>query len=80
MLTQMGLLERDPQTLQQLLDYLAPMVVGLIFANGLASLLCGLLLGRWWQALLFNPGGFSREFHELRLDGKPPGLPWPYVY
>jgi len=32
----------------------------------IASLLC-LMLARYWQALLFNPGGFSREFHALRL-------------
>ena len=26
-----------------------------------------LLLARWWQAGLFNPGGFKIEFHRLRL-------------
>ncbi len=26
-----------------------------------------LLLSRWWQALLVNPGGFRAEFHGLRL-------------
>lgn len=26
-----------------------------------------LLLGRWWQSVLFNPGGFGSEFRELRL-------------
>ncbi len=26
-----------------------------------------LLLARWWQAALFNPGGFGSEFRELRL-------------
>ncbi len=25
------------------------------------------LLGRWWQSLLYNPGGFRQEFHSLRL-------------
>jgi hypothetical protein len=29
--------------------------------------LLGLLLGRWWQALLYNPGGFGEEFRGLRL-------------
>ncbi len=28
----------------------------------------GLLLGRYFQALLYNPGGFREEFHGLRLD------------
>jgi hypothetical protein len=27
----------------------------------------GTLLARWWQAMLYNPGGFREEFHRLRL-------------
>lgn len=27
-----------------------------------------LMIGRWWQALLYNPGGFRQEFHNLRFD------------
>ena len=26
------------------------------------------LVGRWWQALLYNPGGFQQEFYQLRLS------------
>lgn len=26
-----------------------------------------LVLGRYWQALLYNPGGFRQEFHQLRM-------------
>ena len=33
-----------------------------------------LALGRYWQALLFNPGGFGQEFHSLRLDPRFAGL------
>jgi hypothetical protein len=33
-------------------------------ANGLLSVLC-LLLARWWQAALYNPGGFAAEFRQL---------------
>ncbi|WP_461516082.1 hypothetical protein [Porticoccus sp.] len=29
-----------------------------------------LVLGRWWQAMLYNPGGFREEFHRLRFDPK----------
>ncbi len=35
-------------------------------ANALTVALC-LILARWWQALLYNPGGFRDEFHRLRL-------------
>ncbi len=38
-----------------------------------ASLIGCLLLGRWWQALLYNPGGFGEEFRQLRL-GRSPAL------
>lgn len=27
-----------------------------------------LMIGRWWQAALYNPGGFKQEFHHLRFD------------
>jgi len=27
-----------------------------------------LFLGRWWQSQLYNPGGFGKEFRELRLS------------
>ncbi|WP_461482011.1 hypothetical protein [Porticoccus sp.] len=29
-----------------------------------------LVLGRWWQAILYNPGGFREEFHRLRFDSR----------
>ncbi len=33
-----------------------------------AQVVSSLLLARWWQAMLYNPGGFRQEFHGLRLD------------
>jgi hypothetical protein len=39
-------------------------VIGYMVA--LTSVLC-LVLGRWWQAMLYNPGGFKSEFHQLRF-------------
>ncbi|MCB1691858.1 MAG: hypothetical protein KDI19_03785 [Pseudomonadales bacterium] len=26
------------------------------------------VLARWWQSMLYNPGGFQQEFHRLRLS------------
>lgn len=37
---------------------------------GIMMMLCGIgsvLLARSWQARLFNPGGFQKEFHQLRF-------------
>lgn len=42
-------------------------LTGLMVAAGLFNLVLGLLIGRLWQAGLYNPGGFRREFHALRL-------------
>lgn len=47
---------------------------GAAFATGLMAMMAimnslfGLLLARWWQALLYNPGGFQQEFHRLSLS------------
>lgn len=39
------------------------------FAMGFAmSMLAFLVLARWWQSLLYNPGGFQEEFHQVRLS------------
>jgi hypothetical protein len=39
----------------------------LVAAGLTVSLTITLMAARWWQAYLFNPGGFRREFHALRL-------------
>ena len=40
-----------------------------VFAQLIATTaVCSLLVARWWQALLFNPGGFQKEFHGFRLE------------
>lgn len=31
------------------------------------QMLLALLLGRWWQGLLYNPGGFGTEYRALRI-------------
>ena len=53
---------------------MASIMTGVISAALSASLLGCLFLGRWWQALLFNPGGFGEEFRHLRLGKGVAGL------
>lgn len=48
------------------LDQLAGLMTGAAAAGFALTLMGSLLLGRWWQALLYNPGGFRQEFHGLR--------------
>lgn len=60
-------------TLEQLLTLLktwAPYLPGQVTSAVLLMALASLLLGRWQQAALFNPGGFRPEFHGLQL-GRP---------
>lgn len=39
----------------------------------LSTVVC-LFVARWWQAMLYNPGGFGDEFRQLRLDMRVAGL------
>lgn len=43
-------------------------LTGLFAAGIILNCAVCLFLGRWWQALLYNPGGFQQEFHSLRLS------------
>ncbi|SDG56861.1 hypothetical protein SAMN05216603_102326 [Pseudomonas benzenivorans] len=50
---------------------IAPVLTGLLAALLQIVSLLSLILGRYWQALLYNPGGFGREFRVLRLPLAP---------
>ena len=64
-------LEQDPQ--QEGLGELAinsltvPQVAALLATGNAVIALLSLMLGRYWQAALYNPGGFGSEFRALRL-------------
>jgi hypothetical protein len=45
-------------------------MTGVFAAGTVFSLLFGLFLGRWWQSLLYNPGGFKQEFLDLNTSRK----------
>ena len=44
-----------------------PLMVGALAAVQTMVMVLCLLLARWWQAAFYNPGGYSEEFHSLRL-------------
>lgn len=56
----------DPQTLE-LLEALLPYVNSLVAAGLAFSLILSVLVARWWQSMLFNPGGFGAEFRAISL-------------
>ncbi len=56
------------ESAKKMIDQVAPYMTGVAAAGGVFGMLLGLFLGRWWQALLYNPGGFSQEFLTLRAE------------
>ena len=60
-----------PDQIQQILEVVPHYIPGVIAASTISGLLMGLLLARWWQSVLYNPGGFRQEFLSLRTQ---PGL------
>jgi hypothetical protein len=47
---------------------ITPVLIGLMASLLQIVSLLSLMLGRYWQAALYNPGGFGREFRALRLS------------
>lgn len=53
--------------LQGLIETLSRSMTGIVAVAFVLNAAGSLLLARWWQARLYNPGGFQTEFHQLRL-------------
>ena len=54
--------------LQEIMGDAVPLMNALMAAGLFVSLMLTMLISRWWQAGLFNPGGFKQEFYSLRLS------------
>ena len=52
---------------------IAPLLAGILVALSNIMIIIALLMGRNWQARLYNPGGFGEELRQLRV-GKPAAL------
>lgn len=60
--------QTHPQVAEVLdVNWLRELLLGVIVASYLGTVLSSLALSRWWQSMLYNPGGFRAEFHGLRL-------------
>ena len=55
------------EQIKQTVVMLAKYMTGIIATGSVTGLLLGLLLARWWQASLYNPGGFGVEYLSLRM-------------
>ncbi|MCJ8170226.1 hypothetical protein [Atopomonas sediminilitoris] len=58
----------DVAVLAQMQAFVVPVLAGIMAAMLQVSTLLSLLLARWWQSQLYNPGGFATEFQALRLN------------
>ena len=67
------LVEKNPVSLEQNPDGKLEVTIrklaylAFAWASALSACLV-LLIGRWWQSLLYKPGAFQEEFHGLRLS------------
>jgi hypothetical protein len=58
----------EPLAAEALFGAIARWMTGAFAAALVLQWVLGLFLGRWWQALLYNPGGFGQEFRDLHLQ------------
>lgn len=43
-------------------------ITGFVIATVIFNALLQLIIARWWQAILFNPGELRKELHQIRLS------------
>lgn len=64
---------RDPVELEETFRQIAPFMSGMLAAAMILSLALAMVIARYWQSVLYNPGGFAEEFQRLQL-GRIPAL------
>jgi hypothetical protein len=57
--------QANMQPLFENLDQVAGVLTGVMGVVLAVGFIGSILLARWWQAMLYNPGGFREEFHHL---------------
>lgn len=67
-----ALMEQQGQTAlgvaPEQIEALSQWVTALLAGSLVLGMVMCLMLARWWQSLLYNPGGFRNEFYGLRLS------------
>jgi hypothetical protein len=60
-------LDMDDSLFTEMTGLVVKLLPGLIFSSLMFGTVVSLMLARWWQAVMYNPGGFATEFQSLRL-------------
>lgn len=58
------------QDAQVSLDLTESMLLGIVATLLAIGSIMSLMLARWWQAGIYNPGGFQKEFHSFKIEAK----------
>lgn len=74
MLKEAGMQIQEGPKAEKLWQFMSKIMTGSALALFLALQTMSLLLARWWQALLYNPGGFAQEFRQLRFGMVPANI------
>lgn len=59
--------EQSKASLVKAISETSPYMTYFYVDSGIIVCVLCLFIGRWWQALLYNPGGFQQEFHNLKF-------------
>ncbi len=61
-----GQLEASAQDFNQILTTLSGWMTAIMATGFLLQMVVVMFIARWWQASLYNPGGFGEEFRQMR--------------
>jgi hypothetical protein len=64
---ELGLPETSGEQFKLALEIAPPLMNAVVASSIVLSLMITVLIARWWQADLFNPGGFGKEFQNFCL-------------
>lgn len=65
-LKESGFINSDEHS-EEILQSVANLITGFVAASVMFGVIVSLIIGRWFQAILFNPGGLKNEFHSLSI-------------
>ncbi|MGB1328083.1 MAG: hypothetical protein ACPG82_03810 [Porticoccaceae bacterium] len=62
--------KNEEQDTQLSIELTESMLLGLVATILAIGSMMSLMLARWWQAGIYNPGGFQKEFHSFTIEVK----------
>jgi uncharacterized protein YybS (DUF2232 family) len=57
----------DTEQLQLIIDRIVRLLPGFFASSFMIGTMLSLYVARWWQAVIYNPGGFGKEFRAINL-------------